>query len=163
MDFLMNLGEGSQFAIQLAIVLICFILRGKKRWYRTGYARWGRLNCSCFWLWQLNQVKPAIDVMLTILAVVVTSATLQASGGLDVMLQIAEKMLRRNPKYVSILAPFVTCFLTILCGTGHVVYTMLPIIYDIAIKMIFVLNVQWRQVQLPLKWVSLRHQFLWQS
>lgn len=78
--------------------------------------------------------KPAIDVMLTILAVVVTSATLQASGGLDVMLQIAEKMLRRNPKYVSILAPFVTCFLTILCGTGHVVYTMLPIIYDIAIK-----------------------------
>ena len=60
--------------------------------------------------------KPAIDVMLTILAVVVTSATLQTSGGLDVMLQIAEKMLRRNPKYVSILAPFVTCFLTILCG-----------------------------------------------
>ena len=55
--------------------------------------------------------KPAIDVMLTILAVVVTSATLQASGGLDVMLQIAEKMLRRNPKYVSILAPFVTLFL----------------------------------------------------
>ena len=89
--------------------------------------------------------KPAIDVMLTILAVVVTSATLQASGGLDVMLQIAEKMLRRNPKYVSILAPFVTCFLTILCGTGHVVYTMLPIIYDIAIKNDFVLNVQWRQ------------------
>ncbi|VEH65911.1 anaerobic C4-dicarboxylate transporter DcuB-1 [Rodentibacter pneumotropicus] len=72
--------------------------------------------------------------MLTILAVVVTSATLQASGGLDVMLQIAEKMLRKNPKYISILAPFVTCFLTILCGTGHVVYTMLPIIYDIAIK-----------------------------
>ena len=50
------------------------------------------------------------------------------------MLQIAEKMLRKNPKYVSIFAPFVTCFLTILCGTGHVVYTMLPIIYDIAIK-----------------------------
>ena len=46
----------------------------------------------------------------------------------------AEKVLRRNPKYVSILAPFTTCFLTILCGTGHVVYTMLPIIYDVAIK-----------------------------
>jgi anaerobic C4-dicarboxylate transporter DcuB len=35
---------------------------------------------------------------------------------------------------VSILAPFTTCFLTMLCGTGHVVYTMLPIIYDVAIK-----------------------------
>ena len=46
----------------------------------------------------------------------------------------AEKVLRRNPKYVSILAPFTTCTLTMLCGTGHVVYTMLPIIYDIAIK-----------------------------
>ena len=78
--------------------------------------------------------KPPVDVMLTIVAVVAASATLQASGGLDVLLQLAEKMLRRNPKYVSILAPFVTCFLTMLCGTGHVVYTMLPIIYDIAIK-----------------------------
>ncbi|RVS56158.1 anaerobic C4-dicarboxylate transporter, partial [Citrobacter freundii] len=74
------------------------------------------------------------DVMLVIIAVVAASATLQASGGLDVMLQIAEKLLRRNPKYVSIVAPFVTCTLTILCGTGHVVYTILPIIYDVAIK-----------------------------
>lgn len=72
--------------------------------------------------------------MLVIIAVVAASATLQASGGLDVMLQIAEKLLRRNPKYVSIVAPFVTCTLTILCGTGHVVYTILPIIYDVAIK-----------------------------
>jgi anaerobic C4-dicarboxylate transporter DcuB len=54
--------------------------------------------------------------------------------GLEVLLLGAEKILRRNPKYVSILAPFTTCLLTILCGTGHVVYTMLPIIYDIAIK-----------------------------
>ncbi len=74
------------------------------------------------------------EVMLVIIAVVAASATLQASGGLDVMLQIAEKLLRRNPKYVSIVAPFVTCTLTILCGTGHVVYTILPIIYDVAIK-----------------------------
>jgi anaerobic C4-dicarboxylate transporter DcuB len=72
--------------------------------------------------------------MLTIVAVVAASATLQASGGLDVLLQLAEKILRRNPKFVSILAPFTTCFLTMLCGTGHVVYTMLPIIYDVAIK-----------------------------
>ena len=72
--------------------------------------------------------------MLTIIAVVAASATLQASGGLEVLLMGAEKVLRRNPKYVSILAPFTTCLLTILCGTGHVVYTMLPIIYDVAIK-----------------------------
>jgi len=133
MDFLMNLGEGSQFAIQLAIVLICLFYGAKKGGIALGMLGGVGLIVLVFGF-GIEPGKPAIDVMLTILAVVVTSATLQASGGLDVMLQIAEKMLRRNPKYVSILAPFVTCFLTILCGTGHVVYTMLPIIYDIAIK-----------------------------
>ena len=133
MDFLMNLGEGTQFAIQLAIVLICLFHGAKKGGIALGMLGGVGLIVLVFGF-GIEPGKPAIDVMLTILAVVVTSATLQASGGLDVMLQIAEKMLRKNPKYVSIFAPFVTCFLTILCGTGHVVYTMLPIIYDIAIK-----------------------------
>lgn len=77
---------------------------------------------------------PPIDVMLTILAVVTCAGFLQTSGGLTVMLKYAEKFLRNNPKHVTILAPLTTWFLTVLCGTGHVVYTMFPIIYDIAIK-----------------------------
>lgn len=133
MEFLMNLSEGTQFAVQLVIVLICLFYGARKGGISLGMLGGIGLLVLVFGF-GIEPGKPAIDVMLTILAVVVTSATLQASGGLDVMLQIAEKMLRRNPKYVSILAPFVTCFLTILCGTGHVVYTMLPIIYDIAIK-----------------------------
>ena len=133
MEFLINLSEGSQFAIQLAIVLICLFYGAKKGGIALGLLGGVGLIVLVFGF-GIEPGKPAIDVMLTILAVVVTSATLQASGGLDVMLQIAEKLLRKNPKYVSILAPFVTCTLTILCGTGHVVYTMLPIIYDIAIK-----------------------------
>ena len=133
MEFLMSLSEGTQFAIQLAIVLICLFYGAKKGGIALGLLGGIGLIVLVFGF-GIEPGKPAIDVMLTILAVVVTSATLQASGGLDVMLQIAEKLLRKNPKYVSILAPFVTCTLTILCGTGHVVYTMLPIIYDIAIK-----------------------------
>lgn len=78
--------------------------------------------------------SPPIDVMLTILAVVTCAGFLQTSGGLTVMLQYAERFLRNNPKQVTILAPLTTWFLTVLCGTGHVVYTMFPIIYDIAIK-----------------------------
>lgn len=78
--------------------------------------------------------KPPIDVMLTIMAVVTCSGFLQASKGLDVMLVYAEKVLRSNPKQITILAPITTWFLTVLCGTGHVVYTIFPIIYDIAIK-----------------------------
>lgn len=78
--------------------------------------------------------KPPVDVMLIILAVVTCAGFLQTSGGLTVMLKYAEKFLRNNPKHVTIFAPLTTWFLTILCGTGHVVYTMFPIIYDIAIK-----------------------------
>ena len=78
--------------------------------------------------------SPPIDVMLTILAVVTCAGFLQTSGGLTVMLKYAEQFLRNNPKQITIFAPLTTWFLTVLCGTGHVVYTMFPIIYDIAIK-----------------------------
>ncbi len=78
--------------------------------------------------------KPPVDVMLIIMAVVTCAGFLQTSGGLTVMLKYAEKFLRSNPKHVTIFAPLTTWFLTVLCGTGHAVYTLFPIIYDIAIK-----------------------------
>ena len=78
--------------------------------------------------------SPPIGVMLTIMAVVTCAGFLQTSGGLTVMLKYAERFLRNNPKHITILAPVTTWLLTVLCGTGHVVYTMFPIIYDISIK-----------------------------
>ncbi|TNB62167.1 anaerobic C4-dicarboxylate transporter [Campylobacter helveticus] len=133
MDFLTSLNESTQFLIQIIVVLICLFYGAKKGGIALGLLGGIGILMLVF-VFHIKPGKPAIDVMLTILAVVVASATLQASGGLDVMLQIAERILRRNPKFLTILAPFVTCFLTILCGTGHVVYTIMPIIYDIAIK-----------------------------
>ncbi|EAJ4502715.1 anaerobic C4-dicarboxylate transporter [Campylobacter upsaliensis] len=133
MDFLASLNESTQFLIQIIVVLICLFYGAKKGGIALGLLGGIGILMLVF-AFHIKPGKPAIDVMLTILAVVVASATLQASGGLDVMLQIAERILRRNPKFLTILAPFVTCFLTILCGTGHVVYTIMPIIYDIAIK-----------------------------
>lgn len=131
MSFFMN--EMVQFWIQLFIILGCLFYGAKKGGIALGLLSGIGLVILVF-VFKIQPGKPAVDVMLVILAVVTASATLQASGGLDVMLQIAEKVLRKHPKYVSILAPFVTSTLTILCGTGHVVYTILPIIYDIAIK-----------------------------
>ncbi len=119
--------------LQLVIILVCLFYGARKGGVALGLLGGIGMVLMVF-AFKLPPGKPPVDVMLTIIAVVAASATLQASGGLDVMLQQAEKLLRRNPKYVSILAPFTTCTLTILCGTGHVVYTMLPIIYDIAIK-----------------------------
>ena len=121
------------FVIQLVVVLICLFYGARKGGIALGVLGGIGLVLLVF-VFHLKPGKPPVDVMLVIIAVVAASATLQASGGLDVMLQIAERLLRRNPKYVSIVAPFVTCLLTILCGTGHVVYTILPIIYDVAIK-----------------------------
>ncbi|MEX3515853.1 anaerobic C4-dicarboxylate transporter [Corynebacterium camporealensis] len=78
--------------------------------------------------------EPPIDVMLTIIAVIGCAATLQQARGLEVMMQFAERILRAHPERITILAPITTWFLTVLCGTGHVVYTMFPIIEDIALK-----------------------------
>jgi len=121
------------FTLQLVIILACLFYGARKGGIALGLLGGIGLVILIFGF-HLPPGKPPVEVMLTIIAVVAASATLQASGGLDVMLQAAEKVLRRNPKYVSILAPFTTCTLTMLCGTGHVVYTMLPIIYDVAIK-----------------------------
>jgi anaerobic C4-dicarboxylate transporter DcuB len=119
--------------LQVAIILVCLFYGARKGGVALGLLGGIGIVLMTF-VFKLPPGKPPVDVMLTIIAVVAASATLQASGGLEVLLLGAEKILRRNPKYVSILAPFTTCLLTILCGTGHVVYTMLPIIYDIAIK-----------------------------
>lgn len=82
----------------------------------------------------LEPGKPPVDVMLTILAVIGCAATLQTAGGLNIMMQCAERLLRKHPQHITLLAPFTTWTLTFLCGTGHVVYTMFPIIADIALK-----------------------------
>jgi anaerobic C4-dicarboxylate transporter DcuB len=119
--------------LQLAIILVCLFYGARKGGVALGLLGGIGMVLLVFGF-GMAPGKPPVDVMLTIIAVVAASATLQASGGLEVLLQGAEKLLRRNPKYVSILAPFTTCGLTMLCGTGHVVYTMLPIIYDVAIK-----------------------------
>ena len=119
--------------LQVAVILVCLFYGARKGGVALGLLGGIGIVIMAF-VFGLPPGKPPVDVMLTIIAVVAASATLQASGGLEVLLMGAEKVLRRNPKYVSILAPFTTCLLTILCGTGHVVYTMLPIIYDISIK-----------------------------
>ena len=119
--------------LELLLILACLFYGARKGGVALGLLG-GIGVVALVFVFHVPPGKPPVDVMLTIVAVVAASATLQASGGLEVLLLMAEKVLRRNPKYVSILAPFVTTFLTMLCGTGHVVYTMLPIIYDIAIK-----------------------------
>ncbi|MBK1614365.1 anaerobic C4-dicarboxylate transporter [Rubrivivax gelatinosus] len=121
------------FALQLLLILACLFFGARRGGLALGLLGGIGIVVLVFGF-GLKPGRPPVEVMLTIVAVVAASATLQASGGLDVLLQAAEKLLRRNPRYVSVVAPLTTASLTMLCGTGHVVYTMLPIIYDVAIK-----------------------------
>ena len=82
----------------------------------------------------LKPGTPPTDVIYIIIAAVTCAGSMQASGGMDWLIQIAEKMLRKHPDRITFLAPLTTFFLTVLVGTGHVVYTLMPIICDIALK-----------------------------
>ena len=82
----------------------------------------------------LKPGTPPIDVMLIIIAAITCAGIMQASGGMDWLVQLAEKVLRKHPNNITFLAPFATFLLTVLCGTGHVVYMLMPIICDIALK-----------------------------
>ena len=82
----------------------------------------------------LKPGTPPTDVIYIIIAAVTCAGIMQASGGMDWLIQIAEKMLRKHPDHITFFAPLTTFFLTVLVGTGHVVYTLMPIICDIALK-----------------------------
>lgn len=82
----------------------------------------------------LKPGTPPTDVIYIIIAAVTCAGILQASGGMDWLIQIAERLLRKHPDRITFLAPVCTFFLTVLVGTGHVVYTLMPIVCDIAIK-----------------------------
>ena len=82
----------------------------------------------------LQPTAPPIDVMLMIAAVISAASCMQAAGGLDYMVKIAEKLLRKKPSQITIIAPIVTYFFTFLAGTGHVAYSVLPVIAEVAIE-----------------------------
>ena len=75
-----------------------------------------------------------IDVMLIIVSVITASAALQAAGGLDYMVNIAARFLRKNPSRITFYAPLVTWLFCLLAGTAHTCYALLPIIAEIARK-----------------------------
>ena len=119
--------------LQFLVIIGCLLIGTRYGGYGLGLI--GGLGLAIFaFVFGLAPGKPPVDVLLTILAVIGCASVLQTAGGLNVMMRFAERILRNNPKYITFLAPLTTWSLTIMCGTGHVVYTMFPIIYDIAIK-----------------------------
>ena len=117
--------------IQLLFVLVCIIVGA--RIGGIGLGVMGGLGVAILtFFFGLQPTAPPIDVMLMIAAVISAAAAMQAAGGLDFLVSVAEKILRRHPQYVTILAPLVTYSFTFLAGTGHVAYSVLPVIAEVA-------------------------------
>lgn len=117
--------------LQLFFVLVAIILGARLGGIGLGVMGGIGLAILTF-VFGLKPTAPPIDVMLMIAAVISAASAMQAAGGLDYMVKMAEKLLRRNPDRVTILSPLVTYFFTFLAGTGHVAYSVLPVIAEVA-------------------------------
>ncbi|MDY4280765.1 MAG: anaerobic C4-dicarboxylate transporter [[Pasteurella] mairii] len=119
------------FFVQFAIVLVCILVGARIGGIGLGVMGGLGLAILAFGF----GIQPAglpIDVMFMIMAVVSAAAAMQAAGGLDYMIKIATNILRKNPKYITFIAPAVTWLFTFLAGTGHVAYSVLPVIAEVS-------------------------------
>ncbi len=117
--------------IQLAFVLVAIIIGARLGGFGLGVL--GGLGLAVLtFVFGLEPTSPPIDVMLMIVAVIAAASCMQAAGGLDLMVKWAEKLLRKNPSKITILSPLVTYLFTFIAGTGHVAYSVLPVIAEVA-------------------------------
>ena len=119
--------------IQLAVVLLFIFLGARKGGLGIAYAggagviALGILGCK---------VDPGTgipwDVIGVIISVISCVAAMEVAGGLELLVMLSERILRHNPRRITFLAPTVTFFMTVLCGTGHVAFATLPVIAEVA-------------------------------
>ena len=120
----------TMFLVQFAIVLLCILVGARVG--GIGLGVFGGLGLAILSFgFGLKPAGLPIDVMFMIMAVVSAAAAMQAAGGLDYMIKIATNILRRNPKHITFIAPLVTWTFTVLAGTGHVAYSVLPVIAEV--------------------------------
>jgi anaerobic C4-dicarboxylate transporter DcuA len=99
----------------------------------VGLGLWGAVGLLVLVVaFGINPTSPPIDVMLIILAVIMAASVMDAAGGIEFLVRVAERIIRANPKYVTIVAPLTTWSFTFVAGTGHIVYPLLPVIYETA-------------------------------
>ncbi len=117
--------------IHLLILFLCIILGA--RIGGLGLGVMGGLGLAIFvFIFGLQPASVPIDVMLMILSVITAAGALQAAGGMDYLVSLAERALRKRPKNITFIAPVVTYLFTFFAGTGHVAYSVLPVIAEVS-------------------------------
>lgn len=116
--------------VELIIVLLAIFLGARLGGIGIGYA--GGLGVLVLAAIGVKPGNIPFDVISIIMAVIAAISAMQVAGGLDYLVNQTEKLLRKNPKYITILAPIVTYFLTIFAGTGNISLATLPVIAEVA-------------------------------
>lgn len=119
------------FSLQFLILQACIFIGARLGGVGLGVMGGVGLAILVF-VFGLQPTSAPIDVMLMILAVVTAAGALQASGGMEYLVYLAEKALRKNPKGITYIAPMVTYVFTFCAGTGHVAYSILPVIAEVS-------------------------------
>ena len=117
--------------LQLIVVLAAIFVGAKVG--GIGLGIFGMIGMAILvFVFQIPPGEAPIEVMLMIVAVITAASALQSAGGLDYLVKVAEKILRKNPESITFLGPIVCYVFTFLAGTGHIAYSLLPIISEIA-------------------------------
>jgi len=125
------MNEALLILLEFIVVLTAIFIGARKG--GLGLGIFGGLGLAVLvFVFHLKPQSPPIDVMLMIVAVITAASTLQASGGIDYMVRIAEKMIRAYPPAITIVAPLVSYLFTLVVGTGHIAYALLPVISEVA-------------------------------
>ena len=117
--------------IELIILLACIVLGARLGGIGLGAMAGVGLLVFVF-LFGLPPGGPPQSVLGMIIAVITALATMQAAGGLDYLISVAEKVMRKHPQYITFVAPIVTYLLVLASGTAHVIYALLPVISEVA-------------------------------
>jgi len=118
--------------LHLAVVAAAIIAGARSG--GVGMGMWGGAGLLVLSALGVAPTTPPVDVMLVVLAVITAAAALDAAGGIDVLVRVAERVIRARPRAVTFVAPLVTWTFTFVAGTGHVVYPLLPVIAETALR-----------------------------
>jgi anaerobic C4-dicarboxylate transporter-like protein len=118
---------------ELAILLACIVIGARLGGIALGTVSGIGLTIYVFGF-AMPPGSPPATVLGKILAVITALSMMEAAGGLDFLIEMAERVLRRNPRRITFLAPFVTYSLIFAAGTQHVIYALLPVIAEVARK-----------------------------
>ena len=119
--------------IQALIILACIMLGARKSGVAMGFAGGVGLFILVF-VFGLKPASPPVNVLLIIIAVSSMAATLQVAGGLDLLVHLAEKVLRSRPDRITFMAPIVTFLFTVFTGTSYVALAVYPVICEVALE-----------------------------